>query len=122
TTNHKIVSEEQWLEARRALLAKEKALTREHDQLAQERRALPWVRIEKDYVFDTPQGKKELSDLFAGRSQLLIYHFMFGPDWKEGCPSCSYVCDHINGAVAHLGARDTSLVMISRAPIDKIEP
>src|SRR5215217_6588536 len=120
-STHQIVSKEQWIEARRAHLAKEKALTRQRDQLARERRELPWERIDKQYVFDTPSGKKTLADLFAGRSQLLIYHFMFGPDWKEGCPSCSFVCDHIDGAVPHLAARDVTLMMVSRAPLAKIE-
>src|SRR5712672_3206172 len=86
----KVVSETEWLTARKDLLAKEKALTRLRDQLAAERRALPWVKVEKEYVFDTPEGKKTLADLFDGRSQLIVYHFMFGPDWKEGCPSCSF--------------------------------
>jgi predicted dithiol-disulfide oxidoreductase (DUF899 family) len=121
TANHKIVSEEQWIEARRALLAKEKELTHQHDEIARQRRELPWVKIDKNYVFDGPNGKLTLADLFAGRSQLLIYHFMFGPDWKEGCPSCSYVSDHLNGAVPHLAARDVTLTMVSRAPIDKIQ-
>jgi predicted dithiol-disulfide oxidoreductase (DUF899 family) len=118
---HQIVSPEQWIEARRAHLAKEKQLTRQRDELARERRELPWVRVEKNYVFDAPRGKVTLADLFAGRSQLLIYHFMFGPDWKDGCPSCSFVCDHIDGAVPHLAARDVTLTMVSRAPLPKIE-
>ena len=118
---HKIVSQEKWIEAQRAHLTKEKELTRKRDELARLRRELPWVRVEKNYVFDTPAGKKTLADLFAGRSQLLVYHFMFGPDWKEGCPSCSFVCDHIDGAVEHLVARDVTLTMISRAPLTKIE-
>ena len=117
----KIVSEEKWLEARKALLAKEKKLTRLHDELAAERRQLPWTRVEKNYNFDALHGKVSLADLFGPHSQLFVYHFMFGPDWKEGCPSCSYVCDHLNGAVAHLAARDVSLMMISRAPLPKIE-
>src|SRR5690349_14734789 len=104
-TTHQVVSREQWIKARRALLADEKRLTHERDDLARRRRELPWVKVEKNYVFDTPAGKKSLADLFQGRSQLLIYHFMFGPEWKEGCPSCSYVCDHMNGAVPHLAAR-----------------
>jgi predicted dithiol-disulfide oxidoreductase (DUF899 family) len=119
---HQIVSKQQWLDARRALLAKEKQLTRERDELARERRELPWVRVEKDYVFDSPCGKVKLADLFGGHSQLLIYHFMFGPEWKEGCPSCSMVADHFDGALPHLAARDVSLVMVSRAPLAKIEP
>src|SRR4051812_9843832 len=121
TTRQPIVSKEQWLKARKAHLAKEKEMTRQRDALARERRELPWVRVEEKYAFDTPQGKVKLAELFRGKSQLIVYHFMFGPDWAEGCPSCSYVSDHLNGAVPHLAARDTSLVMISRAPIEKIE-
>jgi predicted dithiol-disulfide oxidoreductase (DUF899 family) len=109
------------VEARKTLLAKEKNLTRLHDQLAAERRQLPWTRVEKNYTFDAPHGKVSLADLFGPHSQLFVYHFMFGPTWKEGCPSCSYVCDHLNGAVPHLAARDVSLVMVSRAPLNKIE-
>src|SRR3974390_1714925 len=93
---HKVVSQEEWTEARKELLSKEKQLTQLRDRLAVERRALPWVKIEKDYFFDTPEGKVTLADLFAGRSQLVIYHFMFGPEWNEGCPSCSFVSDHID--------------------------
>jgi predicted dithiol-disulfide oxidoreductase (DUF899 family) len=120
-TAHPIVSSEEWLQARRALLEKEKALTRLRDDLSRDRRELPWVKVEKDYVFDGPQGSVTLSDLFAGRTQLMIYHFMFGPEWAEGCPSCSMVADTIDGTLAHLSQRDASLVMVSRAPIDKIE-
>src|SRR3954470_22979222 len=120
-TKPKVVSKEKWLEARKALLAKEKEHTRRGDQIAAERRQLPWVKVEKNYTFDAPQGKVSLADLFGPHSQVFVYHFMFGPDWKEGCPSCSYVCDHLNGAVPHLAARDVSLVMISRAPLPKIE-
>ena len=119
--SHRIVSKEKWTEARRAHLAKEKEMTRQRDALARERHELPWVKVEKTYAFDTPEGKVTLADLFRGRSQLVVYHFMFGPDWAEGCPSCSYVSDHLSGAVPHLAARDTSLVMISRAPIKKID-
>jgi predicted dithiol-disulfide oxidoreductase (DUF899 family) len=120
-TKHQIVSDEEWIDARCALLAKEKELTRQHDELARQRRELPWVRVEKNYVFDTPNGKAALADLFGNQSQLLIYHFMFGPEWKEGCPSCSFVSDHLNGAVPHLAARDVTLIMVSRAPLAKIE-
>src|SRR3954469_13255801 len=109
-TKQPIVSREQWTEARKAHLTREKENTRERDELARQRRQLPWVRVEKNYVFDTPEGKVTLADLFRGKSQLVIYHFMFGPDWAEGCPSCSYVCDHLDGALPHLAARDTSLV------------
>ena len=118
---HRIVSQEEWLAARKALLKKEKESVRLLDQLAAERRALPWVKVEKNYVFDAPSGKATLAELFAGRSQLVIYHFMFGPDWQEGCPSCSFVSDHFDGALAHLAARDVTMVAISRAPLAKIE-
>ncbi len=120
-TTHRVVSREKWIEARRAHLAKEKQLTRKRDELARERRELPWVRVEKDYVFDAPQGQLSLADLFDGHSQLIVYHFMFGPGWNEGCPSCSFVVDHIDGAVPHLAARDVTLTMVSRAPLAKIE-
>ncbi|HEX3356596.1 MAG TPA: thioredoxin family protein [Tepidisphaeraceae bacterium] len=121
-TTHSIVSKEKWVEARKTHLAKEKEMTRQRDALAQQRRELPWVKVEENYIFDTPQGKVTLANLFRGRSQLVVYHFMFGPDWAEGCPGCSFVSDHLDGAVPHLAARDTSLVAISRAPIAKIEP
>ena len=111
---HQVVSPEEWTEARQGLLSKEKELTRLRDRLAVERRALPWMKIAKNYFFDTPKGKVTLADLFAGRSQLVIYHFMFGPDWNEGCPSCSFMSDHIDGALAHLAARDVTMVMVSR--------
>lgn len=120
-TQHRVVTREEWIAARKELLAKEKELTRWRDQLSAERRQLPWVKIEKDYVFDGPGGKTSLGELFAGRSQLAIYHFMFGPDWQEGCPSCSFLSDHIDGALPHLAARDVTVVMVSRAPLAKIE-
>jgi predicted dithiol-disulfide oxidoreductase (DUF899 family) len=120
-SGHPIVSPKEWLRLRKELLSKEKELTRLQDRLATERRELPWVRMEKNYLFAAPGGKVSLTDLFARRSQLVIYHFMFGPDWKEGCPSCSFVSDHLDGALAHLAARDVTMVMVSRAPIDKIE-
>jgi predicted dithiol-disulfide oxidoreductase (DUF899 family) len=118
---HSIVSQEKWLQLRKELLIKEKELTRLRDRLNAERRELPWVRVEKNYVFDAPGGKLSLKEFFAGRSQLVIYHFMFGPDWNEGCPSCSFVSDHIDGALPHLAARDATMVMVSRAPLAKIE-
>ena len=118
---NKIVSRQEWIAARQELLRKEKESTRLSDQLSAERRKLPWVKVEKNYVFDAPGGKETLADLFDGRSQLVIYHFMFGPDWKEGCPSCSFVSDHIDGALPHLAARDVTMVMVSRAPLAKIE-
>src|SRR5262245_49906961 len=108
---HDIVSREEWIAARKRLLVKEKEATRLRDQLSAERRELPWVAIEKDYSFETLTGRKSLGALFEGRSQLVIYHFMFGPDWKEGCPSCSFVCDHLDGARTHLAARDVTLTM-----------
>jgi predicted dithiol-disulfide oxidoreductase (DUF899 family) len=117
----KIVSRDEWFAARKDLLAKEKRLTRERDALAAERRQLPWVKVEKNYVFDSPSGKKTLADLFDGRSQLVVYHFMFGPEWNEGCPSCSFNMDHTDGALAHLAQRDVSFAAISRAPSPKIE-
>jgi predicted dithiol-disulfide oxidoreductase (DUF899 family) len=117
-----IVSAERWLAARRQLLEKEKDLTRRQDELARERQALPWVRVEKQYEFDGATGKLSLSDLFAGRSQLVVYHFMLGPGWKEGCPSCSLLADHIDGSSVHLGARDVTLTVISRAPYAEIAP
>jgi predicted dithiol-disulfide oxidoreductase (DUF899 family) len=120
-SGHRVVPREQWIEARKTHLLKEKELTRQRDELARQRRELPWVKVEKKYVFDSLQGKATLADLFDGRSQLLIYHFMFGPDWKEGCPSCSFLSDHMNGAVPHLAARDATLTMVSRAPLEKIE-
>jgi predicted dithiol-disulfide oxidoreductase (DUF899 family) len=117
----KIVSRDEWLAARKELLAKEKGLTRERDALAADRRQLPWVKVEKNYVFDSPDGKKTLADLFDGRSQLILYHFMFGPEWNEGCPSCSFNMDHTDGALVHLAQRDVSFSAISRAPSSKIE-
>src|SRR3989440_5718545 len=119
--NRKVVSQKEWLVARKKLLVKEKKFSKLRDELNLQRRKLPWVKVEKEYVFEGPTGKVTLADLFCGKSQLLIYHFMFGPDWKEGCPSCSFVCDHIDGAVPHLAARDVTLTMVSRAPLAKIE-
>ena len=118
---HRIVSRDEWLAARKALLAKEKAFTTERDALSQERRRLPWVKVDKTYVFEGPAGKETLTDLFDGRNQLLVYHFMFGPDWKEGCQSCSFWADNYNGVDVHLAHRDTALVAISRAPLARIE-
>jgi predicted dithiol-disulfide oxidoreductase (DUF899 family) len=119
--NHKVISREEWLDARRELLAKEKEFTRLRDQLSQARRELPWVKIEKDYLFEGPNGKETLSDLFEGRSQLIIYHFMYGPDWEEGCPSCSFWADNFNGIGIHLNHRDITLIAVSRAPLDQLE-
>src|SRR6266436_2730777 len=119
--NHKVVSREEWLVARKEHLAKEKEFTRLRDQLSQQRRALPWVKVEKEYIFDGPNGKETLAELFAGRSQLLVYHFMFGPTWNEGCPSCSFWADNYNGIIVHLNHRDATLVTVSRAPLDQLE-
>jgi len=115
-----IVSWEESLAARRALLAKEKEATRLRDRVNAERLALPWVKVEKTYVFDTPQGKKTLAELFDGRSQLIVYHFMFGPDWAAGCPGCSFLADHIDGALPHLEHHDVPMIAVSRAPLSKI--
>jgi predicted dithiol-disulfide oxidoreductase (DUF899 family) len=117
---HTIVSPEQWLTARRALLAKEKEFTRLRDELSAERRELPWVRVKKDYVFEGPRGNESLADLFEGRSQLIVYHFMFGPDWPQGCPSCSFLADHIDGANQHLKQHDVTLIAVSRTRWPKI--
>jgi predicted dithiol-disulfide oxidoreductase (DUF899 family) len=117
---HKVVSRDEWCAARKVLLAKEKELTRARDQLSADRRALPWVKVEKPYIFDTPGGRRSLAELFDGKSQLLVYHFMLGPDWEEGCPSCSYLADHFDGAVIHLAQRDVALVVVSRAPLSQI--
>ncbi len=120
-TQHEIVSRDQWIAARKNLLRKEKEHTRQHDELSRLRRELPWVRVEKGYVFDAPGGKKTLADLFDGRSQLIVYHFMFGPEWEEGCPSCSLLADHLGGSVIHVGQRDVTLLAISHAPLPRIE-
>lgn len=118
---HKIVSREAWIAARQAHLAKEKELTRARDRLSAERRALPWVKVDKPYVFATPAGKKTLADLFDGRSQLIVYHFMLGPGWVEGCPSCSLLADHFDGMLPHLAQRDVAFAAVSRAPLPEIE-
>jgi predicted dithiol-disulfide oxidoreductase (DUF899 family) len=119
-TEHEVVSSEQWIEARRELLRKEKEFTRLRDELNQRRRDLPWEAVTKDYVFEGPDGKETLSDLFAGRSQLVVYHFMFGPDWKAGCPHCSRWADNFDGIIVHLNQRDVTMVAVSRAPYPKL--
>jgi predicted dithiol-disulfide oxidoreductase (DUF899 family) len=119
-TEHEVVGHDQWIEARKALLAEEKAFTRRRDELTRRRQELPWERVEKEYVFDGPEGKRTLADLFDGRSQLVIYHFMFGPDDAEGCQSCSFWADNFNPNVIHLKARDVTLVAVSRAPLDRL--
>jgi predicted dithiol-disulfide oxidoreductase (DUF899 family) len=118
---NRIVSREEWIAERKAHLSKEKEFTRLRDQLSAERRALPWVKVDKDYDFDTPGGRESLSDLFAGRSQLVVYHFMFGPDWGDGCKSCSFWADNFNGIIVHLRHRDVTMVAVSRAPLEKLE-
>jgi predicted dithiol-disulfide oxidoreductase (DUF899 family) len=119
--DHQVVSKSEALASRLDLLAKEKAFTRARDDLARARRELPWVRIEKRYEFDIPSGKQTLADLFSGRSQLIVQHFMFAPEWEEGCVGCSFSADHVDGALPHIQARDASFVAVSRAPLAKIE-
>ena len=121
TANHPVVARDTWLAERKTLLAQEKELTRLRDQVARERRALPWVQVEKNYVFDTPEGKRSLADLFQGKRQLMVQHFMFGPGWEQGCPSCSYMADHTDGMKIHLEQRDLSFVAVSRATLPEIE-
>jgi predicted dithiol-disulfide oxidoreductase (DUF899 family) len=118
---HKIVSQMEWIEARKALLAHEKEFTRARDRLSEERRALPWVKVDKTYRFDSPEGEKTLADLFKGRPQLVVQHFMFAPEWNEGCKSCSFWADGFERMIPHLSARDTTLVAVSRAPLEKLE-
>jgi predicted dithiol-disulfide oxidoreductase (DUF899 family) len=119
--SHKVVSRDKWLKERKAHLAKEKEFTRQRDDLSRQRRELPWVKVDQEYVFEGPDGKVTLADLFDGRSQLITYHFMLGPGWEQGCPSCSFLSDHIDGALVHLNARDVTLVVVSRAPLPQIE-
>jgi predicted dithiol-disulfide oxidoreductase (DUF899 family) len=118
---HRVVSKKDWLKARMAFLKKEKKLSKLGDQLARARRALPWARVEQDYVFDGPDGKISLAELFGAKSQLIVYHFMFAPDWDQGCPHCSFWADHYDSLKYHLGQRDASFSAISRAPQAKIE-
>jgi predicted dithiol-disulfide oxidoreductase (DUF899 family) len=118
--DHPVVSHDTWIEARSRFLAKEKEFNRLRDELSAERRALPWERVDKPYLFEGPNGRETLANLFAGRSQLLVYHFMLGPDWEEGCKSCSFWADNLNGIDVHLAHRDVTLLAISSAPIDKI--
>jgi predicted dithiol-disulfide oxidoreductase (DUF899 family) len=119
--NHRVVSRDEWIAERKQLLAREKELTRLGDQIAQERRALAWVRIDKTYTFDTPAGRRTLADLFAGRRQLLVQHFMLAPGWGEGCKNCSYMADHTDSTLAHLAQREVTFVAVSRAPLSEIE-
>jgi predicted dithiol-disulfide oxidoreductase (DUF899 family) len=120
-TGHKVFSNAAWTEARKELLAKEKEFTRQRDELSRLRRELPWEKVEKKYVFDGPNGKETLADLFDGRSQLIVYHFMFGPEWEEGCPFCSFLADNIDGPRVHLENHDVTLLAVSRAPFAKID-
>ena len=119
--SHRVVTRNDWIAERKALLEREKESTRLRDQVARERRALPWVRIEKDYVFDTPAGPRRLAELFQGRRQLLVQHFMLGPGWEQGCKSCSFMADHLDGISVHLAQRDIALLAVSRAPLAEIE-
>ena len=121
TVSHQVASREEWLAARIKLLKEEKELTRHGDEVARQRQALPWVQLDKDYRFDTDEGNVSLADLFKGRSQLLVYHFMFGPDWAAGCPSCSSIADGFNGITTHLANHDVMLWAVSRAPITKLQ-
>ncbi len=120
-TAHPVVSADRWLAERQALLAREKELVRLGDEIARARRALPWERVEKDYVFHAPGGARSLADLFEGRRQLVVQHFMFGPGWEQGCPSCSYMADHADGMTVHLAQRDVAFVAVSRATLAEIE-
>jgi predicted dithiol-disulfide oxidoreductase (DUF899 family) len=120
--SRKVVSQKEWLTARKKLLVKEKKFSKLRDELNRQRRQLPWVKVGKDYVFDGPMGKVSLADLFCGKSQLIVYHFMFGPGWKEGCPHCSFWADHYDSVGFHLGQRDTAFAVISRAPLKEIAP
>lgn len=121
TTPHPVVSRDRWIADRKALLAQEKELTQLRDRIAAERRALPWVRLDKDYVFDTVDGPRRLADLFQGKRQLLVQHFMLGPGWEQGCKSCSFMADHLDGIAIHLAHRDIALLAVSRAPLAEIQ-
>jgi predicted dithiol-disulfide oxidoreductase (DUF899 family) len=120
--SHPVVAHDQWIKARKALLKKEKEFTKLRDELSEQRRDLPWEMVEKEYVFEGPDGRETLADLFDGKSQLVIWHFMFGPDWKAGCSHCSFWADSFNGNIVHLAARDTTMIAVSMAPLSKIEP
>src|SRR5262245_59104529 len=119
--NHQVVSHAEWIEARKRFLAEEKAFTKARDHLSAKRRELPWERVEKPYVFDGPNGKETLGGLFAGRSQLIVYHFMFDPEWDAGCKHCSIWADNFNGIDVHLAHRDTTFIAVSRAPLPKLQ-
>lgn len=117
---HRVVSREEWLAARKELLAKEKAFTRVRDDLTRERRELPWVRVDQSYIFDGPSGRESLAQLFDHRTQLVVYHFMFNPEWEAGCPHCSRWADNFNGVIVHLNQRDVTMIAVSRAPYAKL--
>ena len=119
--NHRVVSKNEWIEARKVLLKKEKEFTVLRDQLSKQRRDLPWVAVDKEYVFDGPNGKETLSELFDGKSQLIVYHFMYDPNWDAGCPSCSFWADNFNNIIVHLNQRDVTMIAISKAPYNKID-
>jgi predicted dithiol-disulfide oxidoreductase (DUF899 family) len=121
TEHHRVASRHEWIVERKTLLAREKELTRLYDEVAGQRRALPWVRIDKNYIFDAPEGRRALPELFDGRRQLLVQHFMLAPGWEQGCPSCSFMADHSDGMNVHLAHRDVTLVAVSRAPLAEIE-
>jgi len=119
---HKVLTHDQWLEARKAFLHREKEFSKLRDEISQARRELPWEKVDKEYVFHGPNGKETLSQLFDGRSQLIVYHFMYGPGWEEGCKSCSFLADHFDPAIVHLNQRDVSMVAISKAPLEEFMP
>jgi predicted dithiol-disulfide oxidoreductase (DUF899 family) len=121
-SEHRVASHQGWFKERVALLAEEKALTRQRDAIASKIRDLPWVKVDKQYTFDSTAGKKSLAALFGSHSQLIVYHFMFDPTWSQGCKSCSFIADHYNGIIVHLAHRDISFVTVSKAPIEKLEP
>ena len=118
--NHEVVSREEWLTARKALLALEKEETKLRDKVRAERLTIPWVKVDKTYTFETPEGRKTLAELFDGRSQLIVYHFMYGPEWDAGCPGCSFMADHIDGMLPHLNNHDVTMIAVSRAPLEKL--
>lgn len=118
--NHEVVSREEWLDARKALLAMEKEETKLRDKVRAKRLTLPWVKVDKTYTFETPEGRKTLAELFDGRSQLIVYHFMYGPEWEAGCPGCSFMADHIDGMLPHLNNHDVTMIAVSRAPLEKL--
>jgi predicted dithiol-disulfide oxidoreductase (DUF899 family) len=120
-TDHTVVSHEEWEAARKTLLEKEKEFSKLRDELTELRRSLPWEKVEKDYTFDGPRGQETLADLFGDKSQLIVYHFMYDPEWTEGCKSCSFIADHYNRSIIHLNRRDVAMVTVSRAPLEKLE-